>query len=145
MNCFNSLYLSVIRFEPTDFRAFRNFLAVRKNNLSIFNSSAEIFSHPVKISWRGIHSPVLESHIWARSFILRIFFPYAQKKFRSFFKSWGGREERDIWMNPPKLHTVNSQGWLQTDPPTWETFTCSLNIQRAIPGEASDLVLYSSS
>lgn len=63
MNHFYSFYLLVILFEPTDFRALRNFLAVRKKNLSIFNNSVEIFSHPVKITWRGIHSPVLESHL----------------------------------------------------------------------------------
>lgn len=49
--------------EPTDFRALGNFLAVMKKNLSILNNSVEIFSHPVKITWKGIHSPVLESNI----------------------------------------------------------------------------------
>ena len=113
-----------------------------KEKESIFNNSAEIFSHSVKITWRGIHSPVLESHIWALSLILRLFFPYVQKKFRSFLQGAGGR---DIRWNPPKLHTGKLQGWLQTDLPTQETFTCSLHVQRAVASEVSDLVLWLSS
>lgn len=49
MNYFYSFYLLVILFEPTDFRALGNFLALKKKNLSIFNNSVEIFSHPVKL------------------------------------------------------------------------------------------------
>lgn len=67
MNYFDSFYLLVIVSEPTDFEAIGNFLAGRKKNPSIFNNSFEIFSHPVKITWEGIHRPVLESHIRALS------------------------------------------------------------------------------
>lgn len=102
MNYFYSFYLLVTLFEPTDFRALGNFLAVRKKTISIFNNSVEIFSHPVKITWkRNPQSCFRKSYLSSESHFKD--FPYVQKKFRSFFKGGGWR---DIRLNLPKLHTI---------------------------------------